>query len=45
MLLTMTIRSISMRFEVKILLQAFLNSNSHRNGHADHGVVACALSP
>ena len=24
------------------LLQAFLNSNSHGNGHTDHGVVACA---
>ena len=25
-----------------LLLQAFLNSDSHGNGHADHGVVACA---
>ena len=25
-----------------ILLAAFLNSNSHGNGHADHGVVTCA---
>ena len=25
-----------------LLLQAFLNSNSHGNGHTDHGVVACA---
>ena len=25
----------------KLLLQAFLNSNSHGNGHADHGVVTC----
>ena len=25
-----------------LLLQAFLNSNSHRDGHTDHGVVACA---
>ena len=31
-----------MLFGVKTLLQAFLNSNSHRNGHTDHGVVACA---
>ena len=31
-----------MLFEVKILLQRLLNSNSHGNGHADHGVVACA---
>ena len=27
--------------EVK-LLQGLLNSNSHGNGHADHGVVTCA---
>jgi len=26
----------------KLLLQGLLNSNSHGNGHADHGVVACA---
>ena len=25
-----------------ILLQRLLNSNSHGNGHTDHGVVACA---
>ena len=24
------------------LLQGLLNSDSHGNGHADHGVVACA---
>ena len=24
-----------------LLLQGFLNSDSHGNGHADHGVVAC----
>ena len=34
-------------FEVQIrgftlLLQALLNSDSHGDGHADHGVVACA---
>ena len=27
--------------EVK-LLQRLLNSNSHGNGHTDHGVVTCA---
>ena len=42
MLLTLTIRSISMLFGVKTLLQRLLDSNSHGNGHADHGVVACA---
>ena len=26
----------------ELLLQAFLNSNSHGNGHTDHGVVTCA---
>ena len=26
---------------VFFLLQAFFNSNSHGNGHADHGVVTC----
>ena len=26
----------------KLLLQRLLNSNSHGNGHTDHGVVACA---
>ena len=26
----------------ELLLQGLLNSNSHGNGHADHGVVACA---
>ena len=26
----------------KVLLEALLNSNSHGNGHADHGIVACA---
>jgi len=31
-----------MRFGVKTLLQAFLNSNSHGDGHTDHGVVTCA---
>ena len=31
-----------MLFEVKTLLQSFLNSNSHGNGHTDHGVVAGA---
>ena len=25
-----------------LLLQGLLNSNSHGDGHADHGVVACA---
>ena len=29
-------------FRVEILLASFLNSNSHGNGHTDHGVVACA---
>ena len=29
-------------FWVKTLLQTFLNSDSHGNGHADHGVGACA---
>ena len=42
MLLTLTIRSISMLFGVKTLLQGLLNSNSHGNGHTDHGVVTCA---
>jgi len=37
MLLTLTIRSILMLFGVKILLQGLLNSNSHRDSHADHG--------
>ena len=31
-----------MLFGVKILLQGLLNSDSNTNGHADHGVVACA---
>ena len=31
-----------MLFGVKILLQRLLNRDSHGNGHADHGVVACA---
>ena len=31
-----------MLFEVKILLQGLLNSDSNTNGHADHGVVTCA---
>ena len=31
-----------MLFGVKTLLQGLLNSNSHGNGHADHGVVTCA---
>ena len=26
----------------KLLLQRLLNSNSHGNGHTDHGVVTCA---
>ena len=26
----------------EILLASFFNSNSHGNGHTDHGVVACA---
>ena len=26
----------------ELLLQSLFNSNSHGNGHADHGVVACA---
>jgi hypothetical protein len=30
-----------MLFEKKLLLQGLLNSNSHGNGHADHGVVTC----
>jgi len=34
-----------MRFGVKFLLQSLFNSDSHGNGHTDHGVVACALSP
>ena len=25
-----------------LLLQSLFNSNSHGNGHADHGVVTCA---
>ena len=28
--------------EVKLLLQSLFNSNSDRNGHADHGVVTSA---
>ena len=28
--------------EIAKLLQRLLNSNSHGNGHADHGVVTCA---
>ena len=39
-LLTLTIRSILLALGVKILLQRLLNSDSHGNGHADHGVVA-----
>ena len=31
-----------MLFEKKLLLQGLLNSNSHGNGHTDHGVVTCA---
>ena len=31
-----------MLFGVKTLLQRLLNSNSHGNGHTDHGVVTCA---
>ena len=42
MLLTVTIRSILMLLGVKTLLQGLLNSNSHGNGHADHGVVTSA---
>ena len=26
----------------ELLLQGLLNSNSHGNGHTDHGVVTCA---
>ena len=44
MLLTLTIRSISCYFGVKTLLQGLLNSNSHGNGHTDHGVVTSAQS-
>ena len=29
-------------FGGEILLQSLFNSNSHGNGHADHGVVTCA---
>ncbi len=42
MRLTLTIRSILLAFRVKTLLQRLLNSNSHGNGHTDHGVVTCA---
>ena len=42
MLLTLTVRSISCYFGVKTLLQGLLNSNSHGDGHTDHGVVAGA---
>ena len=31
-----------MPFEKKLLLQRLLNSNSHGDGHTDHGVVTCA---
>ena len=31
-----------MLFEKKLLLQGLLNSNSHGNGHTDHGVVTGA---
>ncbi len=31
-----------MFFRKKLLLQRLLNSNSHGNGHTDHGVVTCA---
>ena len=27
----------------KVLLEALLNSNSHGDGHTDHGVVACGI--
>ena len=29
--------------EVRLLLQAFLNSNSNANSHTDHGVVTCGV--
>ena len=36
------IEDLSMTFIKKLLLQRFLNSNSHGNGHTDQGVVAGA---
>ena len=31
-----------MLYGVKLALQGLLNSNSHGDGHTDHGVVTCA---
>jgi hypothetical protein len=40
--LTMTVRGMICVVGEELLLQGLLNSNGHGNGHADHGVVACA---
>ena len=35
-------QDVLLAFGKQRLLEALLNSNSHGDGHADHGVVACA---
>ena len=42
MLLTKRSGAFCRFFVEELLLQRLLNSNSHGNGHTDHGVVTCA---